>query len=77
MERFVRHPTMAVCTDGLMPGPGKKLHPRSLGSFAKALRMAHDMGIPLVEIVWRMATLSCRFLNLHDPTLCASAPTLR
>ena len=73
MERFFRRPTMAICTDGLMPGPGQKPHPRSLGSFPKALRMAREMGIPLVEIVWRMATLPCRFLNLPDPTLCVGA----
>ena len=69
MERFFRRKTMAICTDGLMPGPGQKPHPRSLGSFPKALRMAREMGIPLVEMVWRMATLPCRFLNLPDPTL--------
>ena len=31
--------------------------------------MAREMGIPLEEMVWRMATLPCRFLNLPDPTL--------
>ncbi len=69
MERFFRRPTMAICTDGLMPGPGQKPHPRSLGAFPKALRMAREMGIPLEQMVWRMATLPCRFLNLPDPTL--------
>ncbi|RBP05668.1 N-acyl-D-amino-acid deacylase [Roseiarcus fermentans] len=69
MERFFRRPTMAICTDGLMPGPGQKPHPRSLGAFPKALRMAREMGIALTEMVWRMATLPCRFLNLPDPTL--------
>jgi len=69
MERFFRRPSMAICTDGLMPGPGQKPHPRSLGAFPKALRMAREMGIPLQQIVWRMATLPCRFLNLPDPTL--------
>jgi N-acyl-D-amino-acid deacylase len=69
MERFFRRKTMAICTDGLMPGPGQKPHPRSLGAFPKALRMAREMAIPLVEMVWRMATLPCRFLNLSDPTL--------
>ncbi len=69
MERFFRRPTMAICTDGLMPGPGQKPHPRSLGSFPKALRMAREMGIPLEAMVWRLATLPCRFLNLPDPTL--------
>jgi N-acyl-D-amino-acid deacylase len=69
MERFFRRKTMAICTDGLMPGPGQKPHPRSLGAFPKALRMAREMGIPLVEMVFRMATLPCRFLNLPDPTL--------
>ena len=69
MERFFRRETMAICTDGLMPGPGQKPHPRSLGAFPKALRMAREMGIPLQEMVWRMATLPCRFLNLPDPTL--------
>ena len=73
MERFFRRPTMAICTDGLMPGPGQKPHPRSLGSFPKALRMAREMGIPLKHMVWRMSTLPCRFLNLPDPTLCVGA----
>jgi N-acyl-D-amino-acid deacylase len=73
MERFFRRPTMAICTDGLMPGPGQKPHPRSLGSFPKALRMAREMGIPLEKMVWRMASLPCRFLNLNDPTLRAGA----
>jgi len=69
MERFFRRPTMAICTDGLMPGPGQKPHPRSLGSFPKALRLGREMGIPLEQMAWRMATLPCRFLNLADPTL--------
>jgi N-acyl-D-amino-acid deacylase len=69
MERFFRRPTMAICTDGLMPGPGQKPHPRSLGAFPKALRMGREMGIPLEQMVWRMATLPCRFLNLPDPSL--------
>jgi N-acyl-D-amino-acid deacylase len=69
MERFFRRPTMAICTDGLMPGPGQKPHPRSLGAFPKALRLGREMGIPLEQMVWRMATLPCRFLHLADPTL--------
>lgn len=69
VERFFRRPTMAICTDGLMPGPGQKPHPRALGAFPKALRMGREMGIPLEQMVWRMATLPCRFLNLPDPTL--------
>jgi N-acyl-D-aspartate/D-glutamate deacylase len=69
VERFFRRPTMAICTDGLMPGPGQKPHPRALGAFPKALRMGREMGIPLAQMVWRMATLPCRFLNLPDPTL--------
>jgi N-acyl-D-amino-acid deacylase len=69
VERFFRRPTMAICTDGLMPGPGQKPHPRALGAFPKALRMAREMGIPLEQIVWRMATLPCRFLRLPDPCL--------
>jgi N-acyl-D-amino-acid deacylase len=69
VERFFRRPTMAICTDGLMPGPGQKLHPRSLGAFPKALRMGREMGIPLTQMIWRLSTLPCRFLNLPDPTL--------
>jgi len=69
VERFFRRPTMAICTDGLMPGPGQKPHPRALGTFPKSLRMAREMGIPLEQMIWRMATLPCRFLNLTDPTL--------
>jgi len=69
VERFFRRPSMAICTDGLMPGPGQKPHPRALGAFPKALRMAREMGIPLVQMVWRMSTLPCRFLHLPDPVL--------
>ena len=69
VERFFRRPNMAICTDGLMPGPGQKPHPRSLGAFPKALRMGREMGIPLAHMVWRLSTRPCRFLNLPDPTL--------
>jgi N-acyl-D-amino-acid deacylase len=69
VERFFRRPNMAICTDGLMPGPGQKPHPRSLGAFPKALRMGREMGIPLAQMIWRLSTLPCRFLNLPDPTL--------
>jgi N-acyl-D-amino-acid deacylase len=73
VERFFRRPRMGICTDGLMPGPGQKPHPRALGAFPKALRMGRDMGIPLQHMVWRMATLPCQFLNLPDPVLRAGA----
>ena len=69
VERFFRRPTMAICTDGLMPGPGQKPHPRAIGAFPKALRMAREMGIPLEQMIFRMATLPLRFLRLPDPTL--------
>lgn len=69
VERFFRRPTMAICTDGLMPGPGQKPHPRAIGAFPKALRMAREMGIAVAEIVYRMSTLPCRFLGLDDPVL--------
>jgi N-acyl-D-amino-acid deacylase len=73
VERFFRRPTMAICTDGLMPGPGQKPHPRALGAFPKALRLAREMGISWEQMVWRISTLPCRFLNLPDPTLRAGA----
>ncbi len=69
VERFFRRPTMAVCTDGLMPGPGQKPHPRALGAFPKALRMAREMGIPLKDVVFRISTLPCRFLGIEEPVL--------
>ncbi len=69
LERFFRRGDMAICTDGLMPGPGRKPHPRSLGAFPKALRMAREMGIPLKKMVWRMSVLPCSFLGLEDPVL--------
>jgi N-acyl-D-amino-acid deacylase len=69
VERFFRRPTMAFCTDGLMPGPGQKPHPRALAAFPKALRLAREMGLALEHVVWRMATLPCRFLRLPDPVL--------
>ena len=73
VERFFRRPTMAICTDGLMPGPGQKPHPRAIGAFPKALRMAREMRIPLKEIVFRMSTVACRFLGLEDPVLAPGA----
>jgi N-acyl-D-amino-acid deacylase len=69
VERFFRRPDMAICTDGLMPGPGQKPHPRALGAFPKALRMAREMGLPLEQMIYRLATLPCRFLRLPDPVL--------
>ncbi len=69
VERFFRRPTMAVCTDGLMPGPGQKPHPRSLGAFPKALRMARELGITATEIVYRLAVLPCEFMGLRSPAL--------
>ncbi len=69
VERFFRRSNMAVCTDGLMPGPGQKPHPRLLGAFPKALRMARELGVPLVEIVHRMSVLPCEFMGLPSPVL--------
>ena len=69
MERFFRRPNMALCTDGPIPGPGQKPHPRSLGAFPKALRMAREMGIGLAEIVHRLAVLPCDFMGLPSPVL--------
>ncbi len=69
VERFFRRPDMALCTDGLMPGPGQKPHPRSLGAFPKALRMARELGIPVAEIVHRLAVLPCDFMGLASPVL--------
>lgn len=69
VERFFRRDTMALCTDGLMPGPGQKPHPRVLGSFPRALRMARELGVSLQRIIYRMATLPCDFLGLESPIL--------
>ena len=69
MEAFFKREDMAFCTDGLMPGPGQKPHPRTIGAFPKALRMAREMGIPLRTIVHRMTGLPCRFLGLPSPVL--------
>jgi N-acyl-D-amino-acid deacylase len=69
VERFFRRPSMAICTDGLMPGPGQRPHPRALGAFPRALRMAREMGIPIEQMAFRLATLPCRFLRLTDPVL--------
>jgi N-acyl-D-amino-acid deacylase len=73
VERFFRRRSMAICSDGLMPGPGQRPHPRALGAFPKALRMAREMNIPLEQMVWRLATLPCEFLRLPDPTLAPGA----
>jgi len=69
VERFFLRRTMAICSDGLMPGPGQRPHPRLLGAFPKALRMGRELGVPLEQMVWRMSTLPCRFLRLPDPVL--------
>ena len=69
MERFFRRDDMAICTDGLMPGPGQKPHPRSLGAFPKALRLAREMGISREKMIWRLTSLPCNFLRLPSPVL--------
>lgn len=69
VERLFRRPTMAICTDGLMPGPGQKPHPRSLGAFPKALRYARELGVPLEQIVHRMTAMPAAFFHIEDPTL--------
>ncbi len=69
MERFFRRDDMAICTDGLMPGPGQRPHPRSLGTFPKALRMARELNLGLERIVYRLAALPCAFLGLASPCL--------
>jgi N-acyl-D-amino-acid deacylase len=69
VERFFRRPSMAICTDGLIPGPGQKPHPRSIGAFPKALRMARELEIPLEEIIYRLSTLPLQFLGLESPVL--------
>ena len=73
VERFFRRRSMAICTDGLIPGPGQRPHPRSMGTFPRALRMARELEIPLVEIVHRMSTLPCEFLRLESPVLAPGA----
>ena len=60
---------MAICTDGLMPGPAQKPHPRSLGAFPKALRMAREMGIPLRRSSGGWRRCPAVSSNLPDPTL--------
>jgi N-acyl-D-amino-acid deacylase len=35
--------------------------------------MGREMGIALEQMVWRMATLPCNFLNLPNPTLAVGA----
>ena len=69
VQRLFMRKTMAVCTDGLMPGPGQKPHPRSIGSFPKALRYARELGVELKEIVHRMTALPAAFFHLESPVL--------
>ncbi len=69
VERFFRRPTMSVCTDGLVPGKGQKPHPRSLGAFPKALRLARQLEIPLKEIVYRLSVMPAVFMGLPSPAL--------
>lgn len=69
VEKFFRRSDMAICTDGLMPGPGQKPHPRLLGAFPKALRMARELGVSLAEIVHRLSVLPCVFMGLPSPVL--------
>jgi N-acyl-D-amino-acid deacylase len=73
MEAFFLRPDMAICTDGLMPGPGQQPHPRSIGAFPKALRLARELGVPLRTIVHRMTALPCAFLRLPSPVLAPGA----
>ena len=69
VQRLFKRPTMAICTDGLMPGPGQKPHPRSIGAFPKALRYARELGVPLKEIVYRMTAMPAAFFHIESPVL--------
>ena len=73
VQRLFKRKTMAICTDGLMPGPGQKPHPRSIGSFPKALRYARELGVDLKEIVHRMTAMPCAFFRLDNPVLRSGA----
>ncbi len=69
VQKFFERPTMAICTDGIMPGRGQKPHPRCLGAFPKSLRMARELGISLTEIVHRLSVLPSDFMGLASPVL--------
>jgi N-acyl-D-aspartate/D-glutamate deacylase len=69
VRRLFQRESMAICTDGLMPGPGQKPHPRTLGTFPKALRYAREMGIALERIVHRITDMPARFLGLESLVL--------
>ena len=73
VERFFMRDDMAICTDGLMPGPGQAPHPRLLGAFPKALRMARELDVAVEKVVYRLATLPCEFMGLASPILRAGA----
>lgn len=70
IERVMRHPRVAVASDGwtMHPDEGGTPHPRSYGTFARVLqryvREQHLLSLP--EAVRRMSSLPADRLGLHD-----------
>lgn len=73
VQRLFKRRSMAICTDGLMPGPGQKPHPRSIGAFPKALRYARELDVELKEIIYRMTAMPAAFFHLESPVLSPGA----
>lgn len=65
----LRKPYVSVASDGValsMSHTENRPHPRSIGTFPRALRELQDAGVPLEEIVWKMTGKPAERLGLRD-----------
>jgi len=70
IQRVMRHPLVAVASDGwtMDPAEGGSPHPRSYGTFARVLQkyVREDAILTLPEAVRRMTSLPADRLGMHD-----------
>jgi N-acyl-D-amino-acid deacylase len=70
IERVMRHPLVAVASDGwtMHPDEGGTPHPRSYGTFARVLQryVREQQVLSLAEAVRRMTSLPAGRIGLHD-----------
>ncbi|WP_250646059.1 amidohydrolase family protein [Microbacterium tenebrionis] len=65
----MQHPRVGIASDGVALGLDHDLnrpHPRSIGTFPRAMRELLDDGMGIEEIVWKMTGKAARRLGLVD-----------
>jgi N-acyl-D-amino-acid deacylase len=71
MEAFIRCPYVAFCSDGITLDSQTVVHPRTTGSFTKALRefVRETPLLTLSEAVRKMTSLTCQSIGIRNKGL--------